>query len=79
MKDDQSGIKHAIDAISAFFTVGALLNFITAWAAVMSIIWYSIRIWESDTVRAWTNRPRPERDFVDTITMRRRKADAERK
>lgn len=48
--------KLAIDTAS----VGVILASIAGWlptiAALLSIIWALIRIWETDTVREWTNR-----------------------
>lgn len=56
-KDDHlHAVKVAVDTISAAFTIGALLQWLPAVAAVLSIIWYCIRIWESDTVQGWLGR-----------------------
>jgi hypothetical protein len=56
-KDDHYHVmKVIIDTISAVFTVGALLQILPAIAAVLSIVWYGIRIWESKTVQGWLGR-----------------------
>lgn len=47
MKDDHAqAVKAAADAVSAAFTIGALLDLLPAIAAGLSIIWYCMRIWE---------------------------------
>jgi len=52
-------VKHFIDWMFAAFTVGAVFNWLPAIAALFSIIWYAIRIWESETVRKLTGRAVP--------------------
>jgi len=44
------------DIAAAITVVGAILQYIPAVAALFAILWYSILIWESDTVRGWTGR-----------------------
>lgn len=46
------GLKLVIDAISAGTVVGALMGILPAIAAVFTIIWTSIRIYETDTVQS---------------------------
>jgi hypothetical protein len=48
--------KHIADASAAVVAVGALANLLPSIAALFTILWLGIRIWESDTVRAVTNR-----------------------
>jgi hypothetical protein len=48
-------IKHVLDALSMATAIGALVNILPAIAALFTIIWTGIRIWESDTVQAWVN------------------------
>lgn len=43
----------AIDAISISVVGATLIGYLPAIAAVLSIIWTAIRIYESDTVRCW--------------------------
>ena len=45
------GIKHATDALSVGVVVGTLANILPAMAALLTIIWTSIRIWETQTVQ----------------------------
>lgn len=43
--------KHAVDAVSVVTVVGALMQWLPAIAAIFTIIWTAIRIWETDTVQ----------------------------
>jgi hypothetical protein len=57
MKHELSeGTKHAVDAISVVTVVGTLMEFLPAVAAIFTIVWTGIRIWETDTVKSWTGR-----------------------
>lgn len=46
------GVKHIGDAVSAFIAVGALVNMLPSIAALMTIVWTAIRIYETKTFRA---------------------------
>jgi hypothetical protein len=48
--------KTAVDALSVVTVVGTLMEFLPAVAALFTIIWTGIRIWETDTVRSLTGR-----------------------
>jgi FtsH-binding integral membrane protein len=48
--------KHAVDALSVVTVVGTLVEFLPAIAAVFTIVWTGIRIWETDTIKSWTGR-----------------------
>jgi hypothetical protein len=48
--------KHAVDALSVVTVVGTLMEFLPAVAAIFTIVWTGIRIWETDTVKSWTGR-----------------------
>jgi hypothetical protein len=43
--------KHVIDGLSVVTVVGTLLDILPAVAAVFTIIWTAIRIYETDTVQ----------------------------
>jgi len=45
--------KHAIDAVSVFTVIGTLSDLLPPLAALVTIIWTSIRIMETETVRGW--------------------------
>ena len=47
----QEGIKHVGDAVSIVTVVGTLANVLPAVAAIFTIIWTGIRIYETDTVQ----------------------------
>ena len=47
------GTKHVLDGISIIAVVGTLADVLPAVAAIFTIIWTGIRIWETDTVRGW--------------------------
>ena len=43
--------KHVVDVVSVSTTVGALLGWLPAVAALLTIIWTAIRIWETPTLQ----------------------------
>jgi hypothetical protein len=49
-------VKHVGDASAALIALGTLAKALPALAALLTIVWLAIRIWESDTVRGLTNR-----------------------
>lgn len=49
--------KHLADAGAAVIAVGTLAQLLPSIAALLTIVWLAIRIWESDTVRGLTGRP----------------------
>ena len=54
--DPSEGAKHAIDLLSAAVVVGTLATWLPPLAALLTIVWTLIRIWETDTVKGWTGR-----------------------
>ena len=48
--------KQLVDALSVATVVGTLVQALPSIAAIFTIIWTGIRIWETDTVRGWTGR-----------------------
>ena len=56
--------KTAIDALSVVTVLGALVQALPALAALFTIIWTGIRIWETETVRSLTGRGKPAK--IDT-------------
>ena len=48
--------KHLVDAVSLMTVAGTLIDMLPAIAAIFSIVWSAIRIWETDTVKGWTGR-----------------------
>jgi len=49
-------VKAVGDAISILTVVGTLAELLPAIAAVLTIIWTAIRIWETDTMQRMFNR-----------------------
>ena len=50
--------KQVIDGISVFTMLGALGSILPPIAALFTIVWTSIRIWETDTVQELVGRKR---------------------
>lgn len=45
--------KHFIDGASIATVMGTLMNWLPAVAALFSIVWTTIRIYETKTVQSW--------------------------
>tara|TARA_R110000868_G_scaffold25246_6_gene98530 strand:- start:256 stop:444 length:189 start_codon:yes stop_codon:yes gene_type:complete len=60
MKDAVSSMsesaKHLVDIASVATVVGTLADMLPSIAAVFTIIWTGIRIWETDTLKRLTGR-----------------------
>jgi hypothetical protein len=57
MKDNLSeGSKHILDGLSLLTVLGTLVDILPAVAAIFTIIWTAIRIYETGTVQGWINR-----------------------
>ena len=50
------GMKEVIDTVSVATGVGALVGVLPSLAALLTLVWTAIRIWETDTVQGWRNR-----------------------
>jgi len=48
--------KHVVDVLSVATVLGTLIDMLPSIAAVFTIVWTGIRIWETDTVRSLTGR-----------------------
>lgn len=44
-------VKHIMDGISVMTAVGTIINMLPAVAAIFTIVWTGIRIYESETVQ----------------------------
>ena len=53
MLDQHEATKHAVDALSVITVVGTLMETLPAIAALFTIIWTAIRIWETKTVQTF--------------------------
>ena len=45
--------KHVIDALSLITVIGTLADMLPAVAALFTIVWTAIRIYETKTVQGW--------------------------
>ena len=52
----QDTIKGSVDVVAGAGTVAALMEFVPAATAILSLVWVAIRIWETDTVKRWLGR-----------------------
>lgn len=46
-------LKHIVDGVSVVTVIGTLANVLPAIAALFTIIWTAIRIYETKTVQGW--------------------------
>jgi hypothetical protein len=57
MKDHlNEGTKHVLDGLSLITVLGTLMDWLPAVAALLSIVWTGIRIYETGTVQGWIDR-----------------------
>ena len=51
MSDSHETTKHVVDALSIMTVVGTLVEMLPSIAALFTIVWTLIRIWETETVQ----------------------------
>jgi hypothetical protein len=51
MSDSHETTKHVVDALSIMTVVGTLVEMLPSIAAIFTIVWTLIRIWETTTVQ----------------------------
>jgi hypothetical protein len=51
MSDSHETTKHVVDALSIMTVVGTLVEMLPSIAALFTIVWTLIRIWETATVQ----------------------------
>ena len=56
----QEQVKHVTDAAAVGITVGAVVGWLPAVAALFTIVWTAIRIYESVTVQRWIYGPKAD-------------------
>jgi hypothetical protein len=56
MTEHHETTKHIIDALSILTVVGTLVDMLPSIAALISIVWSVIRIYETKTVQGWLGR-----------------------
>lgn len=47
---------HTLDVAAAGTAVATVMGYLPAVAALFTIVWTGIRIWETDTVQQWAGR-----------------------
>lgn len=50
------GVKHVADALSVTTMLGTLFQMLPNIAALLTIVWTTLRIYESETVQGWLGR-----------------------
>jgi hypothetical protein len=58
MTDHAETVKSVIDGLSIITVIGTLAEMLPSVAAVFTIVWTSIRIWETNTVQSWVKKLR---------------------
>jgi hypothetical protein len=53
---DHEVAKQVLDVLSVATVIGAIVDILPSVAALFTIIWTGLRIWETDTVRGLTGR-----------------------
>jgi hypothetical protein len=62
MQHAQEQVKHIVDGASITIVLGALVEFLPAIAALVSIVWGIIRIYETNTVQRWLGKTHRRKD-----------------
>lgn len=53
---DHEVAKQVLDVLSVATVIGAIVDILPSIAALFTIVWTGLRIWETDTVRGLTGR-----------------------
>ena len=53
MTEHHDTVKHAVDALSIVTVLGTLVDMLPSIAALFTIVWTAIRIYETNTVQGW--------------------------
>ena len=56
MSEHHETAKHVVDALSIMTVVGTLVEMLPSVAAIFTIVWTAIRIWETETVQTLIGR-----------------------
>jgi hypothetical protein len=64
MTEHAETTKSVIDALSIITVIGTLADMLPSVAAIFTIVWTSIRIWETATVQGWVKKLRGS-DAID--------------
>lgn len=55
-------VKHFVDGLSVFTVLGTLVNMLPSIAALFTIVWTAIRIYETDTIQSFLGKKDGEND-----------------
>ena len=66
MIDVDEGMKQVIDLVSVTTIFGTLMGALPSIAAVFSIVWSILRIYETKTVQSFISKIKEKRDDLDT-------------
>jgi hypothetical protein len=58
MTENTETIKSVVDGLSIITVIGTLADMLPSVAAVFTIVWTAIRIWETTTVQNWVKKLR---------------------
>jgi hypothetical protein len=59
-------VKSAMDGLSVVTVVGTLMDMLPSFAALFTIIWTGIRIWETETIQTLIGRKDAEQESSST-------------
>ena len=62
MSEQHETAKHVVDALSLVTVVGTLVQLLPAVAALFTIVWTSIRIYETATVQKLLGKEKPNEE-----------------
>jgi len=62
MSEQHETAKHVVDALSLVTVVGTLIELLPAVAALFTIVWTAIRIYETDTVQKLLGKEKPNEE-----------------
>jgi hypothetical protein len=62
MAENHETAKHVVDALSLVTVVGTLVQLLPAIAALFTIVWTAIRIYETDTVQKLLGKEKPNEE-----------------
>lgn len=62
MAETHETTKHVVDALSLVTVVGTLIELLPAVAALFTIVWTAIRIYETDTVQKLLGKEEPNEE-----------------
>lgn len=62
MSNSHETTKNVVDALSIMTVVGTLVEMLPSLAAIFTIVWTAIRIWETETVQNLLGRTKLTKD-----------------